>query len=51
MLAHVVSGQEIVVASAGARMSNGRFTDVNSLTFIEAGLKRLRKEILSQRAL
>ena len=51
MLAHVVSGQEIVVAIVGAGMSHGRFTDVKSLAFIEAGQKRLRKESPSQRAI
>ena len=50
MLAHVVSGQEIVVAGVNTRMSHGRFTDEDSFAFIEAGLNRLRERILSQRA-
>jgi len=42
---------EIIVASVDAKMSHGRFIDVDSLVFIEAGPKRFRKEILSQRAI
>lgn len=47
MHARTVRAREIVVADVAKRMTEGRFTDEQSLAFIDTGLTRLRQEILS----
>jgi chromate reductase len=49
MLARTLSGREIVVGGVNAKMSQGRFTDEESLAFTATGLNRLHEEVLSQR--
>jgi chromate reductase, NAD(P)H dehydrogenase (quinone) len=50
ILARTFSGREIVVGGVNAKMSQGRFTDEESLAFTATGLNRLHEEVLSQRA-
>ena len=50
MHAHIVPGREIVLAGMKNRISEGRFTDPETLRVIARGLNTLREEVLSRQS-